>query len=367
MTGFFKADQDRPVGSLLEEEAEAQIPRDRWDRPLIWPPGTGPQTHARRDMVPYARASSYGGQIEDKSALAQWGKRQMLRGAAIDLDRYAAEMALFREGRGPHPASPILDRVPQGLARVRGGEIESREKKVLDSLVDQADEAVGSSDKAALGTAIHLGTEIIDQGGDLSSQSPLIRERANAYYAKVKEWGIRWTSIELFGVEDENQVAGTWDRAGYIPWWSRWFQFIGDVKTSGSMDFAGIGFAVQLASYAHSCAYDIATGTRTPHENMNLEKALIIHVSREMYGPVEMFEVDIATGWQYAKLARQIVIARREGKKSIREIHELEVRIMSCITAAELRDLWEETGNVWTQKDRDLADATLAQIRATPA
>ena len=148
--GFFTGQNKPAPVATKEQEEEGKIPRDRWNRPMIWLPDM-----SRR--VAYARASSYGGQLEDKSALEKWGKRQMLRGAAID--------------------PSIIDRVPQGTARQRGGELTYQDKKTLDRLVEQADEAVGSQDKASLGTAIHYGTEVVDLGGSLADLTPLVRNR----------------------------------------------------------------------------------------------------------------------------------------------------------------------------------------------
>lgn len=361
MSGFF-ADQGR-LPTSLEEAAHEEIPRDRWDRPLIWPPGMTAETGTKRDMIAYARASSYGGQLEDKSNLELWGKRQMLRGAAIDVDRWRREHA---EANGD-PAklaqitSTIIDRVPLGPARERGGEIQKRDKDTLNRLVDQADELVGSQDKASLGTAIHLATELVDLGESLDGLSPFLKNRAEAYWRATRELGLTFTAIERFGVEDVNQVAGTTDRIGYAPFWGTRLQVVQDVKTSGSMDFAGIGFGVQLATYAHMVFYS-PDGTRTPHENMNMEKALIIHVSRELDGHVEFFAVDIAAGWREAQLARAVVLARRNGKKMITPLDLIEAAIESCYTYDELNAVYQDTGHEWTKFHKELANERHAYI-----
>ena len=311
-----------------EAEEEGKVPRDRWDRPLILlPDGSG-------KSAPYARASSFGGIIEDKTNLEKWGKRQMIRGVAID--------------------PSIIDRVPQGPARERGGEISRTDKKILDRLVDQADAAVGSSDKAELGTAIHLGTELVDLGGDLTGVSPLVRERATAYWHFCQEYGLKMTSVETFGVEDTHRVAGTWDRTGTVAW-DRGIQRILDVKTSSTMAFAGIGFAVQLAEYAHMFAYDPTTGARTPHETMHMGEAYIIHVSREQGGPVELFRVDIEMGWRHAGLVAAVKAARAEGKRAIDEVDALAVQIEMAQSRAELHELWAQTGASWTGQHKALA------------
>ena len=50
------------------------MPRDRFKRPLIHVPGTD-------KPVPYTRCTTFVDCIEDKSALAAWGKRMVLLGA----------------------------------------------------------------------------------------------------------------------------------------------------------------------------------------------------------------------------------------------------------------------------------------------
>ena len=329
----FFTTQVKPVS--LEEEQEGLVPRDRWNRPLIiLPDGSG-------KTAPYARASSFGGVLEDKSALEKWGKRQMLRGAAIE--------------------PSIIDRVPHGPARERGGEISYNDKKILNTLVEAADEAVGSSDKASLGTAIHYGTELVDLGGDLSVLSDHVRERADAYHRFCKTWGLRMTSVERFGVEDENRVAGTWDRTGVVPWKPD-VACILDVKTSSTMDFAGIGFGVQLAEYAHMSEYDPATGRRTPHENMDLSEAWIIHIGRNMGDPVELFRVDIARGWKYARLVAEVKAARKAGKYLIEPMSWIRGAILGAQSREEILSLWESYGEEWTEGDKKAATRRQAEV-----
>lgn len=317
---FFTSERARFEFVTLEEESEQKIPRDRWDRPLIWLPDGSKR-------VPYARASSYGGQIEDKSALVKWQMRQVLRGVAID--------------------RTIADRVPAvALDRAnQTGAFSKQDKDTMNALVEQAQEAAGSNDKSGLGTAIHAATEYVDRGESLDGLSPLLVDRANAYYKATREAGIKPLTIEQFGVEDENQVAGTWDRTIAAAWFGGRNR-IGDVKTSGSMDFAGIGFMVQLAEYAHMCAYEL-DGTRTPHENIDLDTGVIIHVDRNMGGHVEIFEIDIAAGWQFANLARQIIVSRRRGatKGAYVMIPPEHAAIRSMGTIPELLELWHTLGN----------------------
>lgn len=335
--------EQHPVSyTTLEEQVEAKVPRDRHDRPLIQQPdGT---------VEPYNRASSYGGQLDDKTKLYDWVSRQVVRGTAI----------LMRQ------QPTFLDSVPERLFDPWNDQ-EGKERDGLDSMANQAKEAAGSSLKSQLGTDIHYATELIDAGDDLENKlsifepwrKDLLIERANAYYRLTRELGLKWDTIETFGVQDDLQVAGTWDRRGYVPWWPEHKQTIGDVKTSGSMDFGGLQFGVQLAAYAHMCQYVIETGERIPHDDMNEDWALIIHVDRNKGGPVEAFKVNIAWGWKKSRLAREVIQARREGgwkgdRAPIQRLDERELLILSCTTQAELAQ-HAELAKTWPTWLKELA------------
>jgi hypothetical protein len=319
---------------------EDEVPRDQWGRPLIKPPeGVEPYYTSGKNAgyTPYHRASSFGKQIDDTFHLDLWIMRQVALGVAFDPEL----PGLIRSVGPTDPWDGSTIDLPTKKDR----------KQRLDALVERAKEASGSNIKSALGTAIHEATELIDLGYDLSGLDPHLRERAEAYWRFCREWGLRITSVEEFGVEDVNRVAGTWDRTGYA------FEThsILDVKTSGSMDFAGIVFAVQLATYAHATKYDIATQTRSPHEEMDLETGWIIHVDRELGGPVELFKVDIGTGWKYAWLVDQVKEAQKTGKNAI--VREADDEILKAIARAtslsELRGIF--ASNPTNAKHADLA------------
>jgi len=330
-----------PDYTTLEEQVESKVPRDRYDRPLIKQPDGS--------MEPYNRASSYGGQIEDKTNVEEWTRRQVVRGLAMQPD--------------------LLNMVPERLKLDPWADMERSDKKTLSSISDRAQDVAGSNLKSALGTDIHYATEVIDLGDSLEDKlrdfepqrRALLIDRANAYYRVVKDYGLVFDSVETFGVQDEVKVAGTWDRRGRIPWWREWNQNILDVKTSGSMDFAGIGFAVQLSTYAHMCAYDHETGERIPHEGMNTSEALIIHVERHLGGAVELYPVNISEGWRQARLAREIILARRLGKTLIRQLDEREALMRSATSKVELLELKPQI-DTWPPHLRKLANELWALL-----
>lgn len=300
---------------VVAPDPSAGVPRDQWDRPMIVPPpGVEPERTSGKfaGMTPYARASSFGNTIEDETNLVKWQRRQIARGIALLYERGK----LSAESLPQHPMVEPDDR--QG-------------KEAWNTLAERAENEVGSHAKASIGTAIHAGTERVDRGEPIDDLPDVIQDRALAYWRFCKAEGIHPLTIEQFGVEDVHRVAGTWDRT----MWYAGRHTIGDVKTGTSMDFAGIGYAVQLGEYAHMMAYDPVTHERTPHDGIDIETAWIIHVDREMGGPVSLHRVDISVGWRYAQLVNSVKEARRIGTKSITPMTDLDLRALHAATSLE--------------------------------
>ena len=329
----FFAEKDQPVDD---------IPRDYTGRALIIPPPGYDGPRRKDGLLAYSRASSFGKQLEDTYKLELWKLRQAVRGVELN--------------RG------LLDRIHE----VGDPDADPSRKQslnaVLDKVVEDAHEAAGSNVKSKLGTAIHYATELVDKGESLAELPPLLRERATAYWNFCRHAGIVPTSVEIFGVEDTYQVAGTWDRTG---WWERKHKIV-DVKTSSSMDFAGIGFAVQLATYARMFVYDHATGARTPHAVMDLDEGIIVHVDRNQGGPVHLYRVDIAAGWRFATLVNEIKEARNAGKRAIRRVDTSDpilLAIANAFTLDQLNAIYAQTGASWGAVHATAAKSVAAEIR----
>lgn len=325
----------------LEDQVEQSVKRDQWDRPLI----------VQRDgsTEPYNRASSFGGQIEDDSNISRWKTQQVVRGMAM------------------HPE--LADIVPAVAKGDPWAELDKKTKTGLTRIADQAQEYAGSNLKSALGTQIHAATEFVDLGDSLEdkfadldpARRKLLIERGNAYHRAVTEWGLKFDSVETFIVNDTVKAAGTYDRRGFVPWWPGHSQTIIDVKTSSSLDFAGIGFAVQLSIYAFGEVYDIPTAERTPHEDMNPELGLIIHVDRNEGGHVTLAKVNIAEGWKHAHLAREIIVARRVGKDWVAELDVREAQLLTASTKEDLFDMAPEV-KTWPTWLIELAQKRWAEV-----
>jgi len=279
--------------------------RDQWKRPKIMLPDGSKE-------VGYRRASSYGSPLESSKLLDLWKLRQVARGIARRSDLGLA-----------------VTRAEVGL---EGEAAEAKAaKRKLDQLCEDAMEVVESGAKASIGTSLHDVFEMVDLGRDPGHLPEQWRPDLAAY-RKLTE-GFRVLSSELFVVQDDHRVAGTLDRAVEVlvplPVTDKGGNtvaviepgsvLIGDVKTSGSMDFAGSKFGVQCWAYATGTPYDPIQKLRTPweHEPPRQDWAVIFHVASGS-GQARLHWVDLAEYALAAEVARACYEWRNaRGKNSI--------------------------------------------------
>jgi Zinc knuckle len=229
------------------------IQRDRWGRPLIVPPEGG-------QAVPYVRATTYAGTLDDTHGLTGWKCRMTALG--------------------------LVDRQDLRIATAAHRD----DKKELDAIVEQAQEAAGSSAAATMGTAVHKVTELIDLGKPTGTIPDEIVADVEAYQKATAK--MKMLAVETFVVVDEHRVAGTFDRqVGF-----EGNPYIGDLKTSKSLDF-GVGkFAIQLALYSRGKVFDYATGQRSPL-TVDQDWGMIIHLPVGK-GECTVYWIDLASGWE---------------------------------------------------------------------
>ena len=242
----------------------AEIPRDRWGRPMIMPlKGT--------KRVAYRRATTFVGCLDDTNGLMKWMSRQVAFGMGQRKDLVLAAAA----------ADPT-------------------DKKKIGEIADKAAEhAKGvAGDAAETGTALHSLTERIDRGGPLGVVPSEYQADIEAYRKATEH--IEYLGIETFRVHDEWKVAGTADRIGIL----NGRPMIMDIKT-GSIDYPH-KMAMQLAMYARSLPYDIATDQRgIDVKEVDLNYGVIIHLPAGQ-GRCDLYEIDIAKGWGACLIARQV-------------------------------------------------------------
>lgn len=244
----------------------SEIPRDRYGRPLITPPGGG-------KPIPYTRVSTLAKALDDKTSLMDWKCRQTAIGLAARPDLVTKTKAA------------------------------GDDKRALKEVVEAA-LAAAESDKAAnMGTSLHAFTEKIDAG---QSVDDLIDDPNDPTYADLTAYrdatrGLVMEAAELFVVCDELQAAGSFDRllkhpdVGLV---------VSDLKTGQHEPNYPHGVAQQIAIYANSTLYDPDQGRIAALADLGVrtDVGLLIHLPAGK-GRCDLYLIDLEHGWALAQTA----------------------------------------------------------------
>jgi PD-(D/E)XK nuclease superfamily len=254
-------DTNMPATNELQN---TEIPRDKWGRPMILQPGS------KTKRTAYRRTTTFVACLEDTYNLMAWKNRQVAYGMGQRKDLVLAAAAA-----------------------------DSDDKRKLNEIADKATEHAQASASATTGTALHALTERVDRGQPLGFVPTEYQADINAYQKATDS--IEFTAIETFRVYDPWQVAGTADRIGRD---KRGRLRIYDIKT-GSIDYPH-KMAMQLAMYARSTPYNIATDQRgKPEQGLDLTRGIIIHLPAGQ-GHCDLYEIDIVKGWGACLIAKQV-------------------------------------------------------------
>lgn len=339
-------------------EPSSDIPRDRWNRPLIVPPTGG-------NPVGYTRASTFASTLDETYNLEQWKKRQVAHGLSLRPDLQLRVASL-----GPEP-DKYTDKIEN-----------KRWKASMDEVCEVAMEAAGSKSKANLGTALHAYTDRIDRGLDLGIVPEPYKPHLKAYEQATSM--LTAVHIERFVVCDELQVAGTADRVLRLDDHPK--LIIGDTK-SGDIEFGQGHIAVQLAIYAHGLLYNHENNTRAPLGDIDLDRALIIALNASL-GTCELVWIDIAAGWEAAQHSAWTRTWRKRrnltqkfspmtqaalplnptpAQEQARDLTvearvALEVAIRKASSNDELIQLWTVAGSAWQPRHTEMAAARKAEL-----
>jgi hypothetical protein len=300
------------VTSSAAQWENAEIPRDRWGRPMIMPlKGT--------KRVAYRRATTFVGCLDDTNGLMKWMSRQVAYGMGQRKDLVLAAAA----------ADPT-------------------DKKKIGEIADKAAEYTKgvAGDAAETGTALHSLTERVDRGLPLGNVPQEYQADIDAYRRATEH--IEYLGIETFRVHDEWKVAGTADRIGIF----KGRPMIMDIKT-GSVDYPH-KMAMQLAMYSRSLPYDIATDTRgiDPQE-VDQGYGIIIHLPAGQ-GRCDLYEIDIAKGWGACLIAKKVWDWR--GRKDLTQLVDpaaerpkpatWESLILGADSKDRLREIWRRAAEL---------------------
>lgn len=257
------------------------IPRDRYGRPLVVPPGGGKPTA-------YTRATTVADTLDDRYNLELWKLRQVASG----LSRRRDLVALAAAQSTAYATAVERD----------NSEDEKAAKRALDQICSDAMAAAASGAAANLGTAEHQFVQEINEGRDPVIPEDL-RDDIDAYRNALDGWDV--LAAEQFLVLDEQRIGGTADVI--LRHRQTGITRIGDLKTGRhAVTFGQTSIAMQLSIYSRGVIYHADTGDREPI-NVDQDKAIVIHLPVGS-GRCTLYEIDIAAGWeavQHALWVRQ--------------------------------------------------------------
>jgi hypothetical protein len=253
----------------MTETATTEIPRDRWGRPCIIPPGGG-------EPVVYTRVSTLSKALDDLNFLMAWKQRKTAEGLVRRPD--------------------LLTRIAGALAN-GDPDVDKKVKGELNRICNEATEAAGASKGSSAGTGFHALTEAIDRGQEPLFVPPADAPRLEAYRQATADYEA--LDAEVFVVCDQLQTAGSFDRLWRCP---DGRVVVGDLKTGKSEAEYPLATAMQISIYAHGQRYNPETGQRTPlHDDIDLTTGLLIHMPSS--GGCRVVPLDLEKGWRAARAA----------------------------------------------------------------
>lgn len=242
-------------------ESLTDVPRDRWGRPMVKPPGGG-------KPVAYTRCTTYAGSIEDTFNLGRWQQRMVALGLAERPDLMVSVAAHHDD------------------------------KAELNKVCETAIEAAKGKAAAGVGTALHKLTDRLDRGEPLGPVP--VEYQADLAAFEVATKPLKVLAIEGFVVLDDLKVAGTFDRL--YEYEGR--RYIGDTK-SGNIEYGAGKIAMQMAIYSRGVLYDHRTGAREYLGDVDQGRAIVVHLPAGE-GRCTLQWIDIAAGWEAVELAGQV-------------------------------------------------------------
>jgi hypothetical protein len=305
-------------------------------------------TNPSGKRIPMVRATGLAGTYEDMFVLHQWDTRIVVTALA-------------------HPDNTDL------LAAVRDSHPD--DKSGLNDLIKEARTRGGGQDKAMIGTYVHALAEALDRGEDpwevvappILSTGPAnpddYRRDLDAYVAATADMDALY--VEQFLVNDWLPAAGTTDRI--VKFQGK--RYIADLKTGGIELGAG-KIAAQLAIYARSRPYDVATDERLEPHGAEVDKGIIIHLPAGQ-GECHLWWVDLTYGWEIVKTCRDVREKRRKKfthlTRPVAAPPPAPVSLADQIRVASTRDeltaLWRIHASAWTDDLTELAARRTAALQ----
>lgn len=250
-----------------------EIERDRYDRPLILPPGG-------KKKIPYTRVSTLSKTIADQGALIDWKGRMVAAGLSLSSDLWWESTEILGK-YGPDP-------------QFRDG------KSAWNDLAEKAGVLAGVGQWAEVGTEIHGQIEKCIRRGLRLGEGEWSDYVEVFFHVVERRYEILDT--EVFVVNDQLQAAGTLD----LLLRNRVTKevLVGDLKTGAHDHRYPIPVTTQVAVYADSVRYDPNTEQRSPiwaDSPVNLELGVLVHLPAKKSPPeCKLYPLDLDLGNEMA-------------------------------------------------------------------
>lgn len=330
-------------GFPLPPERRLHRPPIKNGRYFLPHPETGASTR-------FTRATTVSGTLDETTQLNKWTRRNVLKGLALQ--------------------PGLMQRVTtaDGFA----------EDHVLNDIADEAQIVAGSLVDADRGTAVHAWLEYIDDGTmTLHDVPPIFQPHVENYLRILAERGVVAVPEYIERI--------VWHPHGYVGTLDRIYRLadgtmcLGDVKTSKTLKYGYLAFAVQLALY-RDAAYMLSEDcTRwEPMPALREDFALLAHVPSNNPNAAALPTFDMAAGRAGLATAHRVLHMRRQADKVIPYQHATPIptpeqaahfaakhAVQTSRTPADLARAWEQYQAVWNDDLTTLGNAVAAAFTST--
>lgn len=300
------------------------------------------------ELKSYSRATSLAHVLEDTYMLNQWRIRKTLLGLS-QRDDLAAN----------------LSQIAYDVTSTEKTEDEVRGP--LNSLAEQAQSAAGTAQANEHGSAVHDWAAWVDAGLISVHDVPIMFQPAVRKHLEllaqhqlivVPEYTERIvmnTKLNCVGTLDRVFLSGDMDR---FP--TAWI--LGDLKTSGKLDFSWLAFLIQLAFY-QSCDLMLSEDGKRWETMPSLDErvAFIVHLPSSGIEQADVVPIDLVLGREALDLAHQVRTMRARAPKEARlsdivtasreplaRWFAARLAVQTSASQAELAQVWSEYRDVWT-------------------
>lgn len=334
----------------------AEAAYDGWGRYKLPSPTTGRPTG-------FTRATTVADTLDDTYNLSRWKRRETAKRVVGLFDLVdGAEYAGFDVAENDH------------VVRLRAA-AQADDKKAIDAALDAIDNDMGGREAAELGTAVHAWVEALDLGLVTFGQIPdQFKPYADAYLGVLGRHGLvavpEYCERIVLNDRGEETIVGTLDRiyrsvaTGEL--------ILGDVKTSKTLEFSWMSYAVQLAIYGYATKMLSTDGktwepmppmlglTEAEQEAEVKPYGVIIHVPSDQPERASAVTMDLWFGAETMVTALETRRRRKQAKSAVPFVHALPAAtkdslryvaayqgMMRATDAAQVTAIWENNRDIW--------------------